>query len=60
MGRYVLYIRNMLTLQFGPLNSEDKKVPHSSFFAISEDSGWGVGKWGLLLILQGDQDKVGI
>lgn len=43
MGRYVLYIRNMLTLQFGPLNSEDKKVPHSSFFAISEDRGWGSG-----------------
>lgn len=45
MGIYVLYIRNGLTLQFGPLNSEDKKkkVPHSSFFAISEDSGWGSG-----------------
>lgn len=25
MGIYVLYIRNGLTLQFGPLNSEDKK-----------------------------------
>lgn len=47
MGIYVLYIRDGLTLQFGPLNSEEdkkkKKVPHSSFFAISEDSGWGSG-----------------